>query len=385
MSVDSTSHSASRTREIFRTLLLHNRVSTTSTSPSKSPPTPTSPPTSTPMPSPCLPPPLTVSLPLPLPTPQTTTTTAPHLLTSPPRKNTIRPIENDQNNRREKYDGSRWRSVCSADNNQCRNVVYIRDLCQKHHLIQRTSEPPKKKPKLLQHHFSMPMTTAGNQARHIRTNTIVNNQNTRINENHNNDDDIEIVQVISKSPAPRRTTCTSIKTEYSDFNIFSVDYVDDPPTSRPVKEEPPRSTQMNEDIQFLTSKTPTSNGVNITEMVAKKLPPLTDFEEDYLATRMIERLPVNCLMIDAQLFLHREAIQVVKKNYRLTMESIAPEYFYDFLLRHPRVAIHFQRWFSRCKPSPPTTGCQIDMKVWTLGMIVRGASAADPMIDECEG
>ena len=52
-------------------------------------------------------------------------------------------------------------------------------------------------------------------------------------------------------------------------------------------------------------------------MMSKKIPPLTDFEEEYLATRMIERLPIATLMIDAQLFLHREAIEVVRKNYRL--------------------------------------------------------------------
>ena len=66
------------------------------------------------------------------------------------------------------------------------------------------------------------------------------------------------------------------------------------------------------------------------------------------------------------------------------MDTIAPEYFYDFLLRHPRVAIRFDRWFMRCKPLPPTTGCPIDIKVWTLAMMVRGVSGTDSMIDECE-
>ena len=67
------------------------------------------------------------------------------------------------------------------------------------------------------------------------------------------------------------------------------------------------------------------------------------------------------------------------------MVAVAPEYFYDFLLRHPRVAIHFKQWFRACKSFPPTTGCPIDTKVWSLGMIVRGATAFDQMIDECEG
>ena len=67
------------------------------------------------------------------------------------------------------------------------------------------------------------------------------------------------------------------------------------------------------------------------------------------------------------------------------MKTIAHEYFYDFLLRHPRIAMHFSHWFMKCKPMPPTTGDPIDMKVWTLGMMVRGATSHDPNIDESEG
>lgn len=63
------------------------------------------------------------------------------------------------------------------------------------------------------------------------------------------------------------------------------------------------------------------------------------------------------------------------------MDTIAPEYFYDFLLRHPRVPLRYQNWFLRCKAIPPTTGCPIDTKMWTLSMIVRGATANEFMDD----
>jgi hypothetical protein len=66
------------------------------------------------------------------------------------------------------------------------------------------------------------------------------------------------------------------------------------------------------------------------------------------------------------------------------MDTISPDYFYDFLLRHPAVAIHYKNWFLRCKLLPPTTGCPIDTKVWSLSMIVRGAMTANNMIDECD-
>ena len=114
--------------------------------------------------------------------------------------------------------------------------------------------------------------------------------------------------------------------------------------------------------------------------------------------RLMQRFPTTCSMIDAQLYLHKEALAVVKQNYRITviyrtipssinsnilfqMDTVAHDYFYDFLHRHPRVALHYSNWFLRCKPIPPTTGCSIDMKVWTLSMIVRGAAATENMTD----
>jgi len=96
----------------------------------------------------------------------------------------------------------------------------------------------------------------------------------------------------------------------------------------------------------------------------------------------MERYPRTCRMLDAQLYIHNEALAVVKRNYRIRMDTIAPEYFYDFLLRHPPVAIHFKNWFRRCKPIPPTTGCSIDTKIWTLSMMVRGIMNSDEADDE---
>lgn len=63
------------------------------------------------------------------------------------------------------------------------------------------------------------------------------------------------------------------------------------------------------------------------------------------------------------------------------MDTISPEYFYDYLLRYPRVALHFPNWFSNCKPTPPSTGSSIDTKVWSLSMMVRGCTMME-QIDE---
>lgn len=57
--------------------------------------------------------------------------------------------------------------------------------------------------------------------------------------------------------------------------------------------------------------------LNVVDSVDKKVPPLTEFEEEYLSTSMIQNLSMTCSMVDAQLYLHREAIRLVQKNYRL--------------------------------------------------------------------
>jgi len=302
----------------------------------------------------------------------TATTTTPQPLTSPPPKNSIRYIENDQNGRREKYDGHRWRLVCTWNIHECTNLAYYsHQLCSKHSALRRNKELPKRKRKPLLTHSSLPIMSQYNQ-NHARN-------------NNNDDDDIEILEEYCKSPTTRHSMNSNIKTETADFNIFSVEHLNDTDLYNTVKSEPRASTNYSStsknDVEYITSKT-RANGLNIAESIAKNIPPLTDFEEEYIASRLIAKFPTTCRMLDAQLYLHNEAIAVVKQNYRLKMDSVAPEYFYDFLLRHPRVALHYSNWFLRCKPIPPTTGCPIDTKVWTLSMIVRGATTSDNMTDE---
>ena len=84
-------------------------------------------------------------------------TSSPGLLTSPPPKNSIRCIENDQNGRREKYDGRRWRLVCTWNKHECTNLAYSRQLCCKHNALRRNKELPKKKRKPLLTHTSLPI------------------------------------------------------------------------------------------------------------------------------------------------------------------------------------------------------------------------------------
>ena len=55
----------------------------------------------------------------------------------------IRFIEYDLDRRREKYDGSRWRLVCTWNDGDCTNFAYSCKLCKRHNALRR-NQPPRK-------------------------------------------------------------------------------------------------------------------------------------------------------------------------------------------------------------------------------------------------
>jgi hypothetical protein len=69
----------------------------------------------------------------------------------------------------------------------------------------------------------------------------------------------------------------------------------------------------------------------------------------------------------------RRACEIVTDNYsqQFSPINIASEWFYDFLLRNPRVPMHFQSWFSSFKPVIPSSDQLIDIKMWQLGLVTR--------------
>jgi hypothetical protein len=50
----------------------------------------------------------------------------------PPEKDSIRFIDNDQNNYREKYNGDCWKLVCTWNDNECTDFAILNKLCNKH-------------------------------------------------------------------------------------------------------------------------------------------------------------------------------------------------------------------------------------------------------------
>jgi hypothetical protein len=69
----------------------------------------------------------------------------------------------------------------------------------------------------------------------------------------------------------------------------------------------------------------------------------------------------------------RRASEIVTDNYSQQFSSIniSSEWFYDFLLRNPRVPIHFQSWFYSIKAIIPSSDQLIDIKMWQLGLVTR--------------
>jgi len=69
----------------------------------------------------------------------------------------------------------------------------------------------------------------------------------------------------------------------------------------------------------------------------------------------------------------RRVCEILYDNYsqKFSFENISSEWFYDFLLRNPRIPIHFQSWFSSVKSTLPLSDQLIDIKIWELGLVTR--------------
>lgn len=119
----------------------------------------------------------------------------------------------------------------------------------------------------------------------------------------------------------------------------------------------------------------------LTELVRLGVPPLTRTEEKSLALELISQLPADASFIMAEQLARRRACEIVMDNYsnQLSPINITSEWFYDFLLRNPRIPIHFQSWFSSVKGIVPSTDQLIDIKIWELGLVTRSIISSSSM------
>ena len=111
----------------------------------------------------------------------------------------------------------------------------------------------------------------------------------------------------------------------------------------------------------------------ISESIHLDVPSLTRTEEKSLANELIHQLPMDTTFSIGEQIARRRACEIVYDNYshRILPGNISSEWFYDFLLRNPRVPIHFQSWFSSIKSILPSSDQLIDIKIWQLGLVTR--------------
>ncbi|CAF1158931.1 unnamed protein product [Rotaria sp. Silwood1] len=344
-----------------------------------------------------------------------------------PLKNTIR-----VNSRgiRYKFDGKQWRPLCvSPDGYECRNLAFRSSLCQKHfykvHLFKRpyaktnsissqsssssssssSGIPPLtlKRPlpsEFEQHHHF--------QSRHINEQQHHHHQqqqqqqqhqppkqqnsiNDELEEIYEDDDSIEVIEdndaIVSKQDTNQ---------SHSEFSFFSIDcdpqISSDTSITNQVKPEPLTTTYTSrtegitkrldstntESVISNESESSSSSSINISipkimESIRLGIPPLTRTEEKSLTNELILQLPADASFTTGEQMARRRACEIVFDNYshKFSLENISIEWFYDFLLRNPRIPIHFQSWFSSIKSILPLSDQLIDIKIWELGLVTR--------------
>ena len=127
------------------------------------------------------------------------------------------------------------------------------------------------------------------------------------------------------------------------------------------------------DFQEKTEHFDSNESLNSSLTMRFSQPPLTRTEEKSLANELIKQFSTDVSMIYAEQWTRQRVCQIIHDNYSQTVSSqqINAEWFYDFLLRNPRVPIHFQSWFSSVQPQLPSSDQLIDIKIWQLGLVTR--------------
>ncbi|UJR21678.1 hypothetical protein I4U23_024755 [Adineta vaga] len=279
-----------------------------------------------------------------------------------PNTRPIRYIKNDQNNHREKYNGWHWKLVCTWNQSICQNFAVKNKLCQRNNQLIQTQI---QKSKLLALSFTSLITST--QIKKKAESVIMPTQDQRTfadindqNKSHNS----HFKQFLIVSDDDDDDDDNNNDTMLSDEIL--------PEIQMPIPDRVTRSSQT-DSLSFEGC----ISELNIKELISKNIPPLTDFEEIYIATLLMEKFPPSCSIQDAQIYLHQKVIEIINRNYGIQMQTIAPHYIYDFLIRHPLIAIRYKRWFSSCESALSLSGSSIDTKKWVLSAMIKGALISD--------
>lgn len=138
----------------------------------------------------------------------------------------------------------------------------------------------------------------------------------------------------------------------------------------------PRSESANSECN-ISNESKSSNAASQIPKLAESIhlgtPTLTRTEEKSLANELIAQLPTDTSFAVGEQTARQRVCEIIFDNYaqKIPMDNISPDWFYDFLLRNPRVPINFQSWFSSVQSTLPRSDQLIDIKMWELGLITR--------------
>ncbi|CAF2847545.1 unnamed protein product [Rotaria sp. Silwood2] len=304
-----------------------------------------------------------------------------------PLRNTIRVSSNGI---RHKFDGKQWLPLCySPDGYECRNLVFRSSLCQKHfyklHHFKRPYAKNGSLPTSLSGMMSLPLKrplpNSFEHPHHSR-----NEHHDIENEHENIYKDDDSIQVLENNDCTitKQDNIESKNECQSEFTFFSIDC--DPQSDidahdmNHIKSEPLAKTKRLDSTNnnCILSNELENSSLNlpipkVMESIRLGLPPLTRTEEKSLTNELITQLPADASLTIAEQMARRRASEIVMDNYahQFSSMNITPEWFYDFLLRNPRVPIHFQTWFSSIKATIPSSDQVMDIKIWELGLVTR--------------
>ncbi|CAF0802379.1 unnamed protein product [Adineta ricciae] len=294
-----------------------------------------------------------------------------------PLKNTVRV---NANGVRFKFDGKQWRALCEAsDDYECRNLAFRSSLCQKHfYKVHKFKRPyTKSKPQLS---LKQPV----NHPHYHPSNGYHNSEN-KEDCMYEEDNSIEMLDTDELKLAKTENYNKELRNASElEFTYFSINC--DSQSESYAHELQQMKTQSHPNVDRISSRNdeflrpnssdPSSYNISIpkiTESIHLGLPPLTRTEEKSLANELMIQLPADVTLTVAEQIARHRASEIVMDNFshQLSPKNITCEWFYDFLLRNPRLPIHFPSWFSSVKPVLPASDQIIDIKIWELGLITR--------------
>ncbi|CAF4962768.1 unnamed protein product, partial [Rotaria sp. Silwood1] len=304
-----------------------------------------------------------------------------------PLRNTIRVSSNGI---RHKFDGKQWRPLCdSPDGYECRNLVFRSSLCQKHfYKLHHFKRPYAKTGSLstpLSGMLSLPLKrpSPNSYEQPHRSRNEHHDMESEHENTYKDDDSIQVLENTDPSIS-KRDNIESKNASQSEFTFFSIDcdpHADiDTHDMNHIKSEPlPKTKRLDStNNNSILSNELDNSSLNIPipkvmESIRLGIPPLTRTEEKSLANELITQLPADASLTIAEQMARRRACEIVMDNYshQFSPINMASEWFYDFLLRNPRVPIHFQSWFSSIKVTLPSSDQLIDIKIWELGLVTR--------------